>query len=387
MHVGRRSAGIGPPGSISSQNFVPEETHGIPDRDRDAGRQSVLTLHDDATGASASILPSYGFNLFDLRLPAGGRGPARARRGRGFRREPAGRGRATGPRSSSPIPTASAAPPSRFQGRTYKLPANNGPNAIHGFAVDAPWEVVEHKADADSAYVVGRYQISRELPADAGATGRPTPSLQVRYALAGRRLTMTITVSNPTAVDLPYGFGIHPYFRLPFAPGGDLGRTRVILPAAEYWVLEDFLPTGEIRPVDARLDFRAGQPMTRAEARRRADRPGVRGDRGVCRLVDLDKNAEFRLGFDRDFRELVVYTPPGRPDVISLEPYTQTTDAINLQARGVDAGLARPRARDAGHVRHHDGDRGMTDGRLAPWRRLGNSSDSRHGSKRRCSRL
>jgi aldose 1-epimerase len=26
-------------------------------------------------------------------------------------------------------------------------------------------------------------------------------------------------------------------------------------------------------------------------------------------------------------------------DVISLEPYTQTTDAINLQARGLAAGL------------------------------------------------
>ena len=32
---------------------------------------------------------------------------------------------------------------------------------------------------------------------------------------------MNVTVSNPGADDLPYGFGIHPYFRLPFAPGGD----------------------------------------------------------------------------------------------------------------------------------------------------------------------
>jgi aldose 1-epimerase len=38
-------------------------------------------------------------------------------------------------------------------------------------------------------------------------------------------------------------------------------------------------------------------------------------------------------------REFVLYTPPNSPDVIALEPYTQTTDAINLQPRGVDAGL------------------------------------------------
>ena len=61
-------------------------------------------------------------------------------------------------------------------------------------------------------------------------------------------------------------------------------------------------------------------------------------DRGICRLINEAKNAEFLLGFDRGFRELVVYTPPGRGDVISLEPYTQTTDAINLQARGVAGG-------------------------------------------------
>jgi aldose 1-epimerase len=62
-------------------------------------------------------------------------------------------------------------------------------------------------------------------------------------------------------------------------------------------------------------------------------------DRGICRLIDEAKNAEFLLGFDRGFRELVVYTPPCQGDVISLEPYTQTTVAINLQARGVAAGL------------------------------------------------
>ena len=36
------------------------------------GDRTVYTLHDDATGASAAVLPSYGFNLFSLQLPAGG---------------------------------------------------------------------------------------------------------------------------------------------------------------------------------------------------------------------------------------------------------------------------------------------------------------------------
>ena len=116
-------------------------------------------------------------------------------------------------------------------------------------------------------------------------------------------------------------------------------RTRVIPPAAKFWVLEDFLPTVEIRPVDDRLDFRKGQSMARLKLDDVLTDLEFTTDRGICRLIDEAKNADFLLSFDRGFRELVVYTPPGRGDVISLEPYTQTTDAINLQARGVAAGL------------------------------------------------
>ena len=301
------------------------------------GRQSVLTLHDDTTGASAAILPAHGFNLFDLRLPAAGEVRPMISAPEDFAENPRG-GAGHGTPILFPYPNRVGGARFSFRGRTYKLPANNGPNSIHGFAVDAPWEVVEHKAGADAASIVGRYQISRNTP-QMQASWPTDAALEVRYALAGRRLTMTITVSNPTAADLPYGFGIHPYFRLPFPPGGDPGRTRVIVPATRTWVLKEFLPTGETRPVDDRLDFRSGQPIRGLKLDDVLTGLEYEGTRGVCRLVDEEKGAEFRLGFDRTFRELVVYTPPDRPQVISLEPYTQTTDAINLQARGVDAGL------------------------------------------------
>ena len=224
------------------------------------GEQTVHHLHDDATGASASVLPSSGFNLYDLRLPLAGEVRPVLVAAEDFAEHPRP-GAGNGTPILFPYPNRVRDASFTFQGRAFTLPANNGPNAIHGFAVDAPWAVLEHGSDANSAFIVGSYQISRETP--KMLTHWPTDAvLQVRYDLAGRRLTMTITISNPTAVDLPYGFGIHPYFRLPFAPAGRLDRTRVIVPAGRYWVLENFLPTGDVRPVDARLDFRAGQPMT-----------------------------------------------------------------------------------------------------------------------------
>ena len=46
--------------------------------------------------------------------------------------------------------------------------------------------------------------------------------------------------------DLPWGFGVHSYFLLPFDRGGDPQRTRLVVPASRYWVLENGLPTSTL---------------------------------------------------------------------------------------------------------------------------------------------
>jgi aldose 1-epimerase len=301
------------------------------------GGRTVAFLHDDLARSSAAVLPSFGFNLFDLRLPAAGEVRPILSAAPDFAEKPSHPGR-NGIPILFPYPNRVRGGKYTFGGKSYQLPITLAPNAIHGFALDAAWDVVEHKATADEAYIVGRFQISKQTP-QLRDLWPSDAVLQVRYGLAGRRLSMTVTVSNPTAEALPYGFGIHPYFRLPFAPGGDLARTKVIFPASKTWVLDEFLPTGEVRPVDAKLDFRQGQPIKGLKLDDVFTGLEFQGDHAVCRLVDVEKEAELRMGFDRNIRELVAYTPPASPDVISLEPYTQTTDAINLQARGIDAGL------------------------------------------------
>lgn len=303
------------------------------------GGGTVYTLHDDATGSSASILPSFGFNLFDLRLPAAGQVRPVLVSAPDWADQPRG-GAGNGTPILFPYPNRVRGAKFTFGGKDYTVPVKNGPNGIHGFALDAPWDVTEHAGTASEASITGRYQISKATPAMSAHW--PTDAvLQVRYALTGSRLTMTINVSNPTAEELPYGFGIHPYFRLPLAPGGDAAETKVIMPVSKYWVLDEFLPTGEVRPVDTRLDFRKGQSRKGLKLDDVMTGLEFEGDWCICRLIDETLGSEFRLRFDKTFRELVAYTPPRQDDVISLEPYTQTTDAINLDAKGVDAGLRR----------------------------------------------
>ena len=300
------------------------------------GGRIVYTLHDDASKASASILPSYGFNLFDLRLPVGKEVLPIIDAFPDFVENPRSPGR-NGIPVLFPYPNRVKNGTFTFQGKTYSLPINNGPNAIHGFAISAPWDVVEQSTDGGEAAITGHYQISKNSP--EMLKNWPTDaSLKIRYGLSGRKLTMTVTVSNPTADDLPYGFGVHPYFRCPFR-GADLEKTKVILPAARYWVLDEFVPTGETKPVDARLDFRKGQAMKGLKLDDVLAGLSFTGETCVCRLVDETLGAEFLLSFDRNIRELVVYTPPGDGNIISLEPYTQTTDAVNLATKKIDGGL------------------------------------------------
>ena len=301
------------------------------------GGRAVYTLHDDASGASASILPSYGFNMYDLRLPVAGQVRPVLHAAPDFAENPRSAG-GNGTPVLFPFPNRIAGGRFTFQGKTYSLPANNGPNAIHGFAISAPWDVVGQSTDGGEASLTGRYQISVQSPEMRGHW--PTDAaIQIRYGLAGRRLTMTVTVTNPTADDLPYGFGIHPYFLCPFTRGGDQAQTRVTIPASSFWVLDEFIPTGERRPVDGRLDFRKGQPMKGLKLDDVLAGLSFDGGRCVCRLEDLALKAEFRLIVDRNTRELVVYTPPGDGGVLAIEPYTQATDAVNLAARGLDGGL------------------------------------------------
>lgn len=303
------------------------------------GGRTVHHLHDDLTGASAAVLPSCGFNLFDLRLPAGNDGRvwpivATAPDWLENPEKPSRQGIPV----LFPFPNRIRDARYQFEGKAYELIANKPPNAIHGFALEADWEVVAHEADDDGAWIIGRFQIAKQAPEDLERWPSDA-ALEIRYTLSGRRLRLDAKVSNPGTSDLPWGFGIHPYFRLPFDPASDREKTRIVLPASEFWVLRDSLPIGERRPVSGRLDFRCGRPIAGLMLDDVLTDLECIGDQCVCRLIDENLGAEFRIGFDRTFRELVVFTPPGPGGVIAVEPYTQTTDAINLQRHGIDAGL------------------------------------------------
>jgi aldose 1-epimerase len=305
---------------------------------------TTVVLENSAGTARAEIWPAFGFNCYRWRVGAEERAlnllyadPKHFADNRPTR---------CGIPILFPFPNRIRNGRFIWNSKEYELPVNDpsGQNAIHGFACRHPWRVVGQGADARSAWVTGEFRGS----VDAPETRPRWPAdyrLRVTYRLQERGLRIEAAVDNPDRVPLPFGLGYHPYFRIPLTAMGGAGEDCWVQAGArQYWELERSLPTGKRLPVDSSWDLTKPRHFSELQM-----------DDVLTDLVDLDRSVGARLplrGTLRQdpeqarlqlraapaFRELVVFTPPHR-QAVCLEPYTCATDALNLQAHEVDAGL------------------------------------------------
>jgi aldose 1-epimerase len=226
----------------------------------------------------------------------------------------------------------------RFQwgGKQYEIPRNErGINAIHGLVFDRRWRAAI--PDPALPTVTGHFHLSR----DAAALSSFWPAdfvIEVTYSLDRNRLTSRLRITNPDSRPLPWGFGTHPYLRFPLAQPGNSSACAVFAPASERWELQDLLPTGRRLPLGNTEGLDGRRPYSELAFDDVFTSLEFIDNWCTCRLVDRHAGVASIFRFDRLFRDLVIYTPPDR-SAICLEPYTCITDAINLQPRGVDAGL------------------------------------------------
>ena len=221
-----------------------------------------------------------------------------------------------------------------FEGREYRLPpAADEPNAIHGLVRDRPWQPTRCEADAEAALVRSEIR-SPDFPELADQY----PSafeLSLTYALRRGRLEIEAFGTNVGDGPLPFGFGLHPYFPVPLGPGGRRESCELRVPAAEVWELGDYLPSGRRFAADGRYDlrdFRALDRETYDDVLTALEQPFR------AALRDPVAGREIVVEADAGFREFVLFAP-SRRSIVALEPYTCATDALNLEPRGIDAGL------------------------------------------------
>jgi len=228
----------------------------------------------------------------------------------------------------------------RWEGKSYELPIGDPQkkNAIHGFAFASPWGVVDRGVKENEAWLRCRFRLSEHAP-ECRALWPADAEMELTYRLQPLALLSELVVRNPDRVPLPFGVGFHPYFRV----SADRARMQVLAGRGdpvriEQWRLEGFLPTGERQPLDGfRQRLASGAAPTPGEFWDDAFRITAAGE-FVVSLHDPQQGPALRIAARGGFRELVIFTPPHR-QAVCLEPYTCITDAVNLQAKGVDTGL------------------------------------------------
>jgi aldose 1-epimerase len=291
-----------------------------------------ITLHDPGSGATAEVLASLGFNCHRFSVPHRGRQVEVLWRTESFL-SGADRPSRSGVPILFPFPGRLRGTTFVWEGKEYNIPAGDAfGNAIHGFVHTRPWRVLEK----DRRRVVGQFQASVDDPAlleQWPADFRITAD----YDLSGGILRMSYLIENPGSQPLPFGFGTHPYFRVPLLDG-QANACLVLLPGRERWELEQMLPTGKRGPIENVVQYKVGAPFGGVELD--AVFTGLEFDDGWCRGHVYDPAAQFavHVSFSDVFRECVVFTPPHR-EAICIEPYTCVPNAAELTAQGIDAGL------------------------------------------------
>ena len=313
--------------------------------------EEAFSLRDHSAGSSALVIPRLGNNLmsFVAAMPDG-------RRLEAILGAPAGTTAGNAWRWGNPIlfPFPNRVRDARytFEGRPYRLDANMPEgHHLHGLVCYLPWRVERAAPESRGAMVLCAFK-SEEHP-DVLRQYPFSFRLAVAYILSGNTLTCEAEVRNLGTNTLPMGFGLHPYFRVPLAPGGSRKECLIAVPANRMWQLDvEKLPTGNQEPVPPELDFRRPRPLDDTYLDHSYTDLVREAGQTICRLNDPRAGVELVEEFGPEFPELVVLAPSDR-STVSFEPYSCVTDAINLFARRPGTGLVslRPGETWQGSVR------------------------------------
>jgi len=220
-----------------------------------------------------------------------------------------------------------------WDGVTYTVPKQTeaDPEVIHGFVRLNDWQFEGAQLDDPTAAALTfSYQI-REGEYDWYPFSL---DIAVRFELTADELAVTFEYRNVGSVDLPAGFGWHPYFRLPGHETFDElslkvpGRARILMDANLVPLEGD--AAYEPRDSDLVHQTMAGVNYDDAWDKLVAD------EDGVIRTTLTEPDTGDGLAVWQDRGTVLIYTGGSFPvprGSIAIEPVESTTDAFNRPDR------------------------------------------------------
>jgi len=294
-----------------------------------------IDLRDASGSCRASVLPSFGFNLF--RLTVSGHEVLWSH---------------SEVENGSARPSGSGIPilfpfPGRLPGKTfcwnsqnYTLHSDDGlGHAIHGLVLDRPWRVVDQRPDE----VTGEFQLSLDAPELIDQW--PSDFLiRCRYRLHPTGLKGGFYVENVGNEELPCGLGTHAYFSIPTSD--EAAKNCLIkFSAKSHWQLDNMLTVGETAELQVNQwyeSFRVGRPLDGLQLDDVFSNTEFLDGQASASIIDQDCSRTITLAWDEHCDTCVVYIPQHR-EAICIEPcslvpggfgFTGTDDGLQVLAPG-----------------------------------------------------
>jgi aldose 1-epimerase len=216
----------------------------------------VVQLKDEKSQTLVSIMPSRGNNAFEMKV-----------KGKNVLQFPfasAAEFRSRGNLNGIPFlaPWANRLDEMAFyaNGKRYILNAQlrnvAGPVPMHGFLTTAPWDVVEVKADKDSAWLTSRLEFYRQP--DWMAQFPFAHTVEMTHRLKDGVLEVSVKLNNLSAAPMPVAIGFHPYFQVNDAPRDDWTFS---IGAKTHWIGRQNIPTGQTQPIETVVPNPKGGPL------------------------------------------------------------------------------------------------------------------------------
>ena len=133
-------------------------------------------------------------------------------------------------------------------------------------------------------------------------------------------LQIILKLQNDTPLPMPYGMGIHPFFKLDKS-------TMVQYHAQNVWFRGDDPILGHPYAIPPALDF--SKPRTLPHTT--TDISVYNWD-GIAEI--FNDNYTLKITADESFGHLILYAPRAK-DFFCLEPVSNTPDAFNLASQGI----------------------------------------------------
>ncbi|MHB0938519.1 MAG: aldose epimerase family protein [Armatimonadota bacterium] len=207
-----------------------------------------------------------------------------------------------------------------FEGRKIVQKKHGEEVFIHGLVRD---EVMTFRNDGDS--VNCWIDITPDHPVYEGFPYRCRFS--VSHRLGEDSLTVGFRLENKDTCNIPFGYGIHPFWRLQ----GDRKNVAVRVPCDSILDLENLVPTGGVTPVaGTELDLQQGKSLDgffidNAFWKRNP------GDSAQLTLKSIGKAIVYEAS--DNFPHMIVYAPEGQP-FVCVENLTTCPNAPNLVTAG-----------------------------------------------------